>query len=86
MNRSNCNMRQGNACRMNRQTPSSASACCNPINHSDYKELDRLPAAMAYVPFTSFDKTYDLCHALKTGTLFPELYKPFCGKGGGVCL
>ncbi|WP_283683324.1 spore coat associated protein CotJA [Parablautia sp. Marseille-Q6255] len=37
---------------------------------------------MGYVPCQSWGVTYDLCHALHTGTIFPELHKPFCGKGG----
>lgn len=40
------------------------------------------PLAMGYVPCQSWGVTYDLCHALHTGTIFPELHKPFCGKGG----
>ncbi|MBT9653008.1 spore coat associated protein CotJA [Ruminococcus sp. MCC718] len=37
---------------------------------------------MAYVPWQKFDKSFSLCHALKAGTIFPCLEKPFCGKGG----
>ncbi|WP_230400071.1 spore coat associated protein CotJA [Novisyntrophococcus fermenticellae] len=40
---------------------------------------------MGYVPLTHFDKTFDLCTALQRGTIFPDLFKPFCGKGGGGC-
>lgn len=40
------------------------------------------PLAMAYVPYQPWDTTNDLCHALHTGTIFPSLNKPFCGKGG----
>lgn len=43
--------------------------------------LDRLPLAMAYVPFQHMDHIYeDLNEALKIGTLFPELTKPFLGR------
>lgn len=44
--------------------------------------LDRLPPAMAYVPWQTFGRTFDLDQALRTGTIFPELNKPFCGSGG----
>ena len=44
--------------------------------------LDRLPVAMAYVPWQTFGRTFDLDHALQTGTIFPELNKPFYGCGG----
>lgn len=38
--------------------------------------------AMAYVPFQLFGDTYDPEQALKNGTLFPELNKPYCGQRG----
>lgn len=40
------------------------------------------PLAMAYVPYQSWNTTRDLGRALNAGTIFPELQKPFCGKGG----
>ena len=49
-----------------------------------YEHLKHLPLAMAYVPDQEFDTTYDWCYALKVGTIFPQLCKPFCGKRG-VC-
>lgn len=38
--------------------------------------------AMAYVPWQHFSRTYELEQAIETGTIFPELDKPFTGKGG----
>lgn len=41
--------------------------------------------AMAYVPFQNACKLYSPQHAIETGTLFPELDKPFgpsCMIGG----
>ena len=38
------------------------------------------PLAMAYVPFQSFGKLYDETLGLDTGTMFPDLDKPFTGK------
>lgn len=35
---------------------------------------------MAYVPWQTFGKTYDPRQALKSGTIFPELDKPFTGN------
>lgn len=35
---------------------------------------------MAYIPFQQFGETYDEETALRCGTLFPELNKPFYGK------
>ena len=36
--------------------------------------------AMAYVPWQQFTKTYDPNRALRAGTIFPELDKPFTGN------
>ena len=41
------------------------------------------PGGMAYVPWQYFDRSYEPQHALKTGTIFPELDKPFTGRKGG---
>ena len=44
-----------------------------------------VPAAllpvMAFVPVQELGDVYSECQALHTGTLFPALDKPFCGKG-----
>ena len=48
--------------------------------------LDRQPeyvVAMAYVPWQHFKTTYELDKALETGTIFPELDKPFLAVGRG---
>lgn len=37
--------------------------------------------AMAYVPFQTDTTTYDEMKALRIGTLFPVLDKPFKGRG-----
>lgn len=44
--------------------------------------LAGMPVGMAYVPWQFFRKTFDLDKALQCGTIFPELSKPFLGKGG----
>lgn len=40
--------------------------------------------AIANVVWQQFDKTYEPDKALKVGTIFPELDKPFWGKRGSV--
>ena len=45
--------------------------------------LASVPIAMAYVPWQSFREIYDFHKGLSRGTIFPELDKPFCGRGGG---
>lgn len=43
--------------------------------------IDKFPVAMSYVPWQKFDKMFDdLEKAYKTGTIFPELDKPFTGR------
>ena len=54
---------------------------------SDKMPLRDFPVAMAYVPWQYFKTTYELDKALETGTIFPELDKPFlaAGRGCGRC-
>ncbi len=56
---------------------SASTSCHTHIHWGD------TPIAMAYVPKQKYGTIFDLCKALEVGTIFPELYKPFCGKGGG---
>jgi len=45
------------------------------------RNIDKFPAAMAYVPWQQFDRMYeDLEKAYCAGTIFPELDKPFTGR------
>ena len=57
----------------------------NPMKPSKFSDipLDKLPIAMAYVPFQKLGEVYSENDALMRGTLFPELDKPFCGKFTG---
>lgn len=40
------------------------------------------PLAMGYVPMQVWSEPLPICRALRIGTIFEELHKPFCGKGG----
>lgn len=42
--------------------------------------LRNLPLTMAYVPFQQIEDVYNCDEALKSGTLFPNLDKPFLGR------
>lgn len=45
------------------------------------EHFDRFPVAMAYVPWQHLTKIYEnLDKAYQTGTIFPELTKPFTGR------
>lgn len=37
--------------------------------------------AMCYVPWQQFSTTFDLARGFQTGTIFPELDKPFMAAG-----
>lgn len=39
------------------------------------------PLAMCYVPWQEYGETYNENTALEKGTIFPDLYFPFQGKG-----
>ena len=41
-----------------------------------------MPIAMAYVPWQEWRSIYEAEKGLCCGTIFEELYKPFCGIGG----
>ena len=47
-----------------------------------YQKDMRMPLAMGYVPWQNFECTYEPAQALKAGTIFPELDKPFYGRRG----
>lgn len=53
-----------------------------PCEHMKNDPLSKLPVAMAYVPWQYFEETYEPDKALQYGTIFPELNKPFYGRGG----
>ena len=45
------------------------------------ERIDKYPIAMAYVPWQHLTQLYeDLDKAYQTGTIFPELTKPFTGR------
>lgn len=41
--------------------------------------LDAMPLAMAYVPWQEWEEPISLDEALRCGTIFKGLYKPFLG-------
>lgn len=50
-------------------------------DHCFNERIDQFPIAMAYVPWQHFEKIFDnLDEAYHTGTIFPELDKPFTGR------
>lgn len=44
---------------------------------------DEYVLAMAYVPWQYFTNVYEPDKALRVGTIFPELDKPFLAEGRG---
>lgn len=45
-----------------------------------YPGLDRLPLAMAYVPWQQWNNIYEPSKGLWVGTIFQELDLPFCER------
>ena len=92
----NCrmNQQQQDTCRMYRNTEnrryssarmkSDREQSCTPscISSPDTISSDPRPLAMAYVPSQKYHTTFSLAEGFSRGTIFPELCKPFCGKGG----
>lgn len=59
------------------QPDTSNSAGCGQKPSCLYQGVDRLPIAMAYVPWQQWKKVHPPCKALRAGTIFPELELPF---------
>lgn len=58
------------------------SGICGDRSGTSFESLklpEGLPLAMAYVPWQRLDKMYAPVEALRRGTLYPELDKPFMG-------
>ena len=49
---------------------------------ADYVQMDHASLAMAYVPWQRWEELFCPEEALRRGTAFPSLEKPFCWKGG----
>lgn len=51
------------------------------MKDTDFSQaIQHFPLAMTYTPWQSFANLYELEKALKIGTIFPELDKPFVGR------
>lgn len=67
---------------MNNYAPVNQLRAQPPLTRSGLSALPENPVpGMAYVPFQTDTTTYDEMQALKVGTLFPVLNKPFLGSG-----
>jgi hypothetical protein len=62
---------------MNKHYSSGDSCDCN---HQQPDPLRGLAIAMGYVPWQHMTTTYEPDKALREGTIFPELNKPFGGR------
>ena len=67
----------------NGRMPARQESCPREMTETIKKE--QMVPAMGYVPMQHFEATYELSRGFMLGTIFPELCKPFCGKGGGGC-
>lgn len=62
------------------QNNQNQQSCPEPETSCPYNGIDRMPLAMAYVPWQKWNQTYDPCKALEIGTIFPELNLPYLGR------
>lgn len=66
-------MPAANTAAVNRAAQESCGCQQQPQN----PEPCQFPVAMAYVPWQTFENTYNQCEGLMNGTIFPELNLPF---------
>ena len=84
----NCNCEMNEPCVQPRMKEICDDGCARNHNHCDddcnrgRDMLYGVPLTMAYVPWQNFECTYEPAQALKVGTIFPELDKPFYGRRG----
>lgn len=77
-NRQSMYHRNRSNCRMNNSVMYSA-----PVVSGDscpYQGVDRLPLAMAYVPWQKWQNLYEPCKGIQVGTIFGDLDYPFCER------
>lgn len=72
--------RRGMAREGNRSCPPQSQAAPGPCMTPCAASLP--PVAMAYVPMQIWKEPKAPCQGLQAGTIFSDLHKPFCGKGG----
>ena len=74
---------------MERYTRYHASCGCNNARGQRKAEVkydtNNLHLAMPIMPIQEFRELYSPCEALEKGTLYKELYKPYCVRGGYRC-
>lgn len=74
-----CNRMSGN--RINNNRVSGSRMCSNGCDVGT-APVDEMGPGMSYVPWQQWNEVYDLERAFNCGTIFPELNKPFVGRGG----
>lgn len=79
--RSRMSQKQENSCK--RKCPAETICPDRQTCPSSQIYWEDLPVGMAYIPSQKYCDTYPLSKGLEMGTIFPEMCKPFCGKGGG---
>ena len=66
---------------MERDTCGCNRACTYQRQKGCLEESEYYPVGMGYIPWQSWKCTYDAHRGLMSGTIFPELDKPFCAAG-----
>lgn len=74
-----CKMPQNGYRRSISQCEATHTADCGCEKRMEFPIPENAAVAMAYVPFQAKWEVFDCIQALRCGTLFPELNKPFTG-------
>ena len=84
MERENCGcqmQRNSFEGQMQRNTCGCERSCTYMRQKGYLEESESYPIGMSYTPWQSWKCTYDSHRGLMSGTIFPELEKPFCAAG-----
>lgn len=81
-NRQGC-YQQAEVMRQQQPVQTATPAPCAPSRMQE--NMERFPVAMLYVPWQKWNETYELDRGLMTGTIFPDLDRPFRGIRKGGC-
>lgn len=75
-------MRRGNYGRSSRNMNCQTVVSTPVFVSGECEKIEKMPIAMAYVPWQKWRNIYSPEQAFMAGTIFEELHKPFYGKGG----
>lgn len=73
--------RENSGCQQKHNSGGCECTCTYMRQKGYLEESESYPIGMSYTPWQSWKNTYDNHRGLMSGTIFPELDKPFCAAG-----